>query len=95
MFNNCPSLTTIPALSTTSLTTQVNFFWSTFSLKKCQVPLKFTFTVANWMMSWDALDELYTALPTVSWQTITVTWNYWTATDDPTIATAKGWTVTW
>jgi hypothetical protein len=41
-----------------------------------------------------ALDEIYTNLPTVVGQTITVTGNYGIAGDDPTIATAKGWTVT-
>jgi hypothetical protein len=55
---------------------------------------KFTFSVANNKMSAAALDTLYTNLATVVGQTITVTGNYGTAGDDPTIATAKGWTVT-
>jgi hypothetical protein len=41
------------------------------------------------------LNEIYTNLGTASGaQTITVTGNYGTASDNPTIATAKGWTVT-
>jgi hypothetical protein len=55
---------------------------------------RFTFTVANCKLSAAALDEIYTNLPTVTGQTITVSGNYGIAGDDPTIATAKGWTVT-
>jgi hypothetical protein len=54
---------------------------------------KFTFSVASCNLSSSALNEIYTNLPTVSGQTITVSGNYGTAGDDPTIATAKGWTV--
>jgi hypothetical protein len=55
---------------------------------------KFTFTVASCKLSAAALDALYTSLPTVTGQTITVTGNVGIAADTPTIATAKGWTVT-
>jgi hypothetical protein len=55
---------------------------------------KYTFTVANLQLSAAALDEIYTNLPSVTTQTITVTGNYGTASDTPSIATAKGWTVT-
>jgi hypothetical protein len=40
------------------------------------------------------INDIYTQLPVVSGQTITVTNVAGTLTDDPTIATAKGWTVT-
>jgi hypothetical protein len=40
------------------------------------------------------LNEIYTNLPVVVGQTITVSNNVGTTGDDPTIATAKGWTVT-
>ena len=55
---------------------------------------KYTFSVANCKLGATELNEIYTNLPTVTGQTITVSGNYGTATDDPTIATAKGWTVT-
>ena len=58
------------------------------------MPLRFTFTVANAKMSATALNEMYSILPIVTGQTVTVTGNYGTTSDDPTIATAKGWTVT-
>ena len=45
-------------------------------------------------MSNTELNAMYTALPTVTGQTVTVTGNYGTASDNPAIATAKGWTVT-
>jgi hypothetical protein len=56
--------------------------------------IRFTFTLASLKLSATALNEIYTNLPTVTGQTITVSGNYGTTGDDPTIATAKGWTVT-
>jgi hypothetical protein len=56
--------------------------------------IRFSFSVASCKLSATALNEIYTNLPTVVSQTITVTGNYGVASDDPTIATAKGWTVT-
>jgi len=52
-----------------------------------------SFSIANLNLGAAALDEIYTNLPTAT-ATITVTGNYGTTGDDPTIATAKGWTVT-
>ncbi len=57
------------------------------------MPLRFTFSVANAKMSATALNEMYSILPTVTGQTVTVTGNYGVSGDDPTIATVKGWTV--
>ena len=59
--------------------------------------IKVNVNFANCSLSAAALNEIYTnladltALPT---QTITVTGNYGTSGDNPTIATAKNWTVT-
>jgi hypothetical protein len=55
---------------------------------------KFTFSVTLCKLSAASLNQLYTSLPTVTAQSITVTGNVGVAGDDPTIATAKGWTVT-
>lgn len=55
---------------------------------------KYTFSVDSCKLSASDLDTLYTNLATVVGQTITVSGNYGTTGDDPTIATAKGWTVT-
>ena len=63
------------------------------SLKRMLTPLKLTFSVANAKMSATALNEMYSILPTVTGQTVTVTGNYGVRGDDPTIATSKGWTV--
>jgi hypothetical protein len=54
----------------------------------------FTFFLGNCKLSAAALDEIYTNLPSATGQTITVSGNYGITGDDPTIATAKGWTVT-
>lgn len=56
--------------------------------------MKVSFSVGNCKLSADRLNEIYSNLATVTGQTITVTGNYGTATDNPAIATAKGWTVT-
>lgn len=45
-------------------------------------------------LSGGALDEFYTYLPTVSGKTINITGTYGAGDDTPSIATAKGWTVT-
>jgi BspA type Leucine rich repeat region (6 copies) len=55
---------------------------------------RFTFTVNSTILAGTELDALYTALPTVTGQTITVTSVFGGTTDNPAIATAKGWTVT-
>lgn len=55
---------------------------------------RFSFSVAFCKLSAAALNEIYTNLPTVVGQTITVSNNYGTTGDNPAIATAKGWTVT-
>jgi hypothetical protein len=79
-------------LAQVSVTTTA--FTSCFSLSnisRCTIPI--TFTVASLKLSGPALNEIYTALPTVTAQTITVTGNYGVAAHTPSIATAKGWTV--
>jgi surface protein len=98
MFNNCTSLQSVPAINTTAVTASANFnsmFQNCSSLSRIQAKdFRFTFSVASCKLSATALNEIYTNLPTVTGQTITVTGNYGTAGDDPAIATAKGWTVT-
>ncbi len=98
MFVNCYALQTIPALTTTAVTSSANFssmFSSCYSLAKILAGnFRFTFSVASCKLSETALNEIYTNLPTVTSQTITVTGNYGTTSDNPAIATAKGWTVT-
>ena len=89
----CDSLQIFPSISIGSSYTTNGVLSSCFSLKRMLMPLRFTFSVANAKMSATALNEMYTALPTVTSQTVTVTGNYGVSGYDPTIATAKGWTV--
>ena len=89
------SLQVMPNITAGSVyTANSNFIANNYSLKRMLMPLRFTFSVANAKMSATALNEMYSILPTVTGQTVTVTGNYGTTSDDPTIATAKGWTVT-
>jgi hypothetical protein len=95
MFRNCSSLTEIPDFDFSSVTTvDGTTFTSNRSLRRIRMTgLGVSFSVANCSLSSDALNEIYTNLPTVTSKTITVSGNYGVSGDDPTIATAKGWTV--
>ena len=98
IFYNCLSLNEIPEMDCNGITTAVGFstaFLNCNSVIKFNATnLKYTFSVASNKLSSTALNDLYTSLPTVTGQTLTVTGNWGTATDNPSIATAKGWTVT-
>jgi surface protein len=97
MFNECRSLTSVPALNVSAVTSASNFeftFGSCFSLQNIDATgFNYSFSIANCQLSATELNAIYTALPTVVGQTITVTGNYGTATDDPLIAIGKGWAV--
>lgn len=72
-----------------------SFTVNCFGLKRCQATgIKVSTSFASCTLGPDELNEIYTNLATVTGQTITVTGNYGTASDNPAIATAKGWTVT-
>jgi hypothetical protein len=98
MFNGCISLTSIPSLNVSTVSVSTNFnnmVAGCRNLTRNQMAnINFTISMADCKLSANALNEIYTKLPTVVGQTITVTGNYGTSGDDPTIATAKGWTVT-
>jgi len=72
---------------------QTMFAYST-SLKLARLNIPNSFPLATLDMSGGMLDYLYTHLPTVSGKTINITNNRGRTEDDPSIATAKGWTVT-
>jgi hypothetical protein len=95
MFAACVSLQNVevPSGFGASIVTTTSAFGNCLSLGKitnCTIPVSFT---AGFRLSAAALDAIYTALPTVVGQTITITGNPGASGDDPTIATAKGWTV--
>ena len=98
MFINCNSLQKIPPLNLTNVTPSANmasFASGCTSLVRMQASnIKVSFSVANCLLGSAALNEIYNNLATVAGQTITVTGNYGTTGDNPSIATAKGWTVT-
>ena len=89
------SLNSIPAWDLSGVTTFNAAFTTCYSLSRCQATgIAKTISFASCSIGATELDEIYTNLATVTGQTITVTGNYGTSGDDPTIATAKGWTVT-
>lgn len=96
MFSGCGNLEIVPALNWASVTTgnTTNLFTGCNSLRKILATgLRFGHTIPSQLSS-AALDVYYTNLGTASGaQTLVVSGNA-TATDTPSIATAKGWTVT-
>lgn len=94
VFSYCESLQICPNITTSNnYTSNTNFLTNNFSLKRMLMPLRFTFSVANAKMSANALNEMFSILPTVTGQTVTITGNYGASTCDTSIATARGWTV--
>lgn len=96
-FLNCYAIRYIPDISFNSVSSAANLgmFSANWSLSAAKMTgMRFSFSVANFALSDTALNEIYTNLPTVTGQTITVTGNPGVANDTPSIATAKGWTVT-
>jgi surface protein len=97
MFFNCGVLQAVPAFNTAAVPASSGFnsmFTSTPNIRRIQAtPFRFTFSVGSCKLSAAALNEIYTNLPSVTSQTITVSGNYGTASDNPAIATAKGWAV--
>jgi hypothetical protein len=94
MFDSCSSLQAVPALVTTSGTSFTSMFNACPSLKVGTLTgTTRTISYASCELSGTELDAIYTALGDGTGQTITVTPNWGTATDTPSIATAKNWTV--
>lgn len=98
MFRDCNSLTSIPTLNVSNTTASANFtnmFTNCYGLANIAASqFKYTFSVSNCRLSNTDLNFIFTNLPTVSSQTITITSNYGANTCNTTIATSKGWTVT-
>ena len=98
MFNNCLTLSSVPALNVSAVSSSGNFgsmFSGCNSLSRIQAAnFNYTFSVASCKLGATELNEIYTNLPVAVGQTITVSSNVGTTGDNPTIATAKGWTVT-
>jgi hypothetical protein len=95
---NCTALQLIPALNFSAGTSFTTFLSGNVSLSRIggTFPANQNISLASLALGPNALNEIYTNLPTASGspRTITVTGNWGTAAHDPTIATNKGWTVT-
>ena len=95
MFGSCGALKTVPALNAVAVTDMSGMFTGCCALSSIKMTnIKQTFSIANCSLDAAALNEIYTNLPTVTGNTITVTGNQGVTGDNPAIATAKGWTVT-
>lgn len=96
MFNGCTALQYVPPLNINGCSYLGSMFSGCSSLSRNTVKgAKATLSIENNRMSAAALDEFYTNLASgVTAKTVTVTGNYGTTGDTPSIATSKGWTVT-
>jgi hypothetical protein len=95
VFGNCLSIidADVSPICNSQLSTTTNMFFNCSSMVGLTAPVPVSFSVINLKLSAAALDALYTSLPTVTGKTIYVKGNYGISGHDPTIATAKGWTV--
>ena len=96
MFETCYALPSIGTVNIPSGATATSLCNGCNSLKSAGFTgINASTSFANCMLSGTELNAIYTALSaTGTGKTITVTGNFGTATHNPTIATAKGWTVT-
>ena len=94
MFYYCSALQAIPAFNCTAITAATTIFISLPSLIASNVTnVKLTHTYAGDKLSASAINTIFTNLPTVTGQTITILGNPGGGTCTTSIATAKGWTV--
>jgi surface protein len=97
MFASCLALQSVPAFDASAVTSSAGFnnmFSTNTSLAKMSATgFNYTFSLENCKLSAVQLDAIYTALPTVVGQTITVKGNWGIAGHTPSIAELKGWTV--
>ena len=102
MFNASNNLQSIGPITFSTSTSAVytNIFLNCQGLRRIQASnIANNITLSNCLLSSNELDEIYTGLATVgapgsNTKTITVTGNWGTPNDNPSIATAKGWQVT-
>lgn len=90
------AMTLFPELDFTNATTIGDFIQQYDNLRKARLHNPgVSFSLTSRQLSAEELNEVYRGLRSgVTAQTVTVTGNPGTTGDDPTIATAKGWTVT-
>jgi hypothetical protein len=96
MFSGCFGLRNLPAITFTGTPTTTTMFSNCGALSRVQATgINSTISFASCNLAGAQLDEIYTNLSASgAGKTITVSSNWGTATDTPSIATAKGWTVT-
>lgn len=100
MYSGCVLLQVLPVHNMSGVSSSGNannFVDGCVSLSRAAISgMRFSFNISSRKLSAVALNEVFTGLPTVTGQTITVTGNY--GINQPgynaSIATAKGWTVT-
>lgn len=96
MFSACEALNEIPEFNFGAVTSFSNIFSGGGASAVSRIKatgISQTISVAGMLLGANALNEIYTNLPTVTGKTITITNNWGKTGDDPTIASSKGWSV--
>jgi hypothetical protein len=94
-FNGCGNLISIPNIVATGVTTAANVFINCANLSSGSLSgITITHSIGGCHFSSGALNTYYTNLGNGTGRTLTVTGNYGVTADNPSIATAKGLTVT-
>jgi hypothetical protein len=95
VFGGASALTILPIIDLTSVAAAVSSFATNINIRSGYTTgMKYGHSYQNCKLAAAELNTIYTNLGTaVGAQTITVTGNWGTATDDTSIATGKGWTV--
>jgi len=93
--SGCVALKSAPTMNVYSGTYLRSMFGSCYSMQIANTiyGIRYTTDFDRNHLSNTALNDLYTALPNVVSKTIYVTYNWGTVSDNTTIATSKGWTV--
>jgi len=95
-FYNCNSLRAIEMLNASHITGTNYAFNGCYSLRRLLLHgMRESFSSTNSDLSADALNELYESLGSTSGETVNVSNNVGAPDSDPSIATNKGWTVSW
>jgi hypothetical protein len=95
MYNSCTQLVIVPTYTVPATADVASIFSSCRSIRSARWNgTGQTVSYASLQLDAEALNEIYRGLATVTSKTITVSSCPGASGDNPTIATAKGWTVT-
>jgi hypothetical protein len=94
MFIGCSALQSVSLPKTGALSNIWGMFYGCYALQSIEMTATATLDISNCSLSANALNALYTSLPSVTDETLTITGNPGANASNTKIATDKGWTIT-